>query len=141
MGECRTSARSFGVLAVMVGLARCGSPTRNDAGLDSPVDAGSDRQAMDVPGASCSHRDAGDDTRRRFLDMRITGLGFEAHNGASVHLYTSRGVLDEVYGAGEATIAGGGFTFDFPGACQRGYQQSISWFVDADKDGVCNAAA
>jgi len=73
--------------------------------------------------------------------MRITGTGFQAHDGSTVVLYTSRGILDEVYGAGQAAISSGGFTFDFPSGYQRAQRQGISWFVDADHDGVCNTGA
>jgi len=71
------------------------------------------------------------------LDMDITGIGFDAHNGRTVHLVTRTIANGAVFGSGDATIEGGGFAFHLRKGFQRFTYQEIFFFIDIDGDGRC----
>jgi hypothetical protein len=71
------------------------------------------------------------------LDIDITGVGFDAHEGRAVHLLTRNLSNGAIFGSGDAVVAGGGFAFHFPRGLERFTYQEIFFFVDADGDGKC----
>jgi len=131
--------RAMLVLAGLAGLVGCDRTAKLVPDAGTSVDADAEADADTDAAAACDPADAGADRRRAFLDLRVSGSGFEAHEGATVYLYTSQGLLDQIFGSGARTVAGGSFVFDFPGAYHRAEQQMIAWFVDADGDSACSA--
>lgn len=119
------------------------SPSLDASADDQPDSASLDASADGGPGSTdtgvlCQPGDAGADRLRSFIDLRITGVAFDEHNGSTIHLYTTP---SELYGLGTQVIAGGGFVLDLPSGYKRatGSTQAIVWFVDADGDGICNS--
>lgn len=119
--------------------------TTRDASADvQPESARRDASADVRPestdaGVLCQPGDAGADRQRSFIDLRITGVAFDEHNGSTIHLYAAGSSINDVYGFGTQVIAGAGFVLDLPGGYRRGSIQAIVWFVDADGDGTCNS--
>jgi hypothetical protein len=79
--------------------------------------------------------------RRPSLDIKVTGSGFDRHDGNPVHLLTRSSGTVALRGIGRGAIIGGRFTIYVPNGYQRGADQEILWFVDVDSDGKCGASA
>lgn len=73
------------------------------------------------------------------FDMNITGIGFDAHEGQTVHLLTRTVNNGAIFGSGAALVAGGGFAFHLRKGFQRFSYQEVLFFVDVDGDGTCTA--
>jgi hypothetical protein len=73
------------------------------------------------------------------LNFNVTGSGFAAHDGRTVHLLTRTATNGAIFGSGAAVVSGGGFTFYFRRGYERFTYQEIFWFVDVDGDGTCVA--
>lgn len=71
------------------------------------------------------------------LDIDITAVGFDAHEGQTVRLLTRTVDNGAIFGAGRASVVGGGFAFHFPRGFERFTYQEILYFVDTDGDGRC----
>jgi hypothetical protein len=71
------------------------------------------------------------------LDMNITGVGFDAYEGRTLHLVTRTTYNGAIFGSGEAIVTGGGFAFHFRRGYQRFTYQEVLFFVDIDADGGC----
>jgi len=124
------------------GSGGTGGATPGDASVTDARDSGplDDAAPTDASASSCEGVDGGTNARPRYLDMRISGAGFEAHEGRSVFLFT-RGSNSGVLGVGRATVVGGAFVLDLPKGYLRAGTQEIYWLIDTDGDGLCNEAA
>jgi hypothetical protein len=90
--------------------------------------------------AACEGVDGGSVTSPPYLDLDVTASGFAQHEGQTVFLVT-RASIAGVLGSGSAKVTGGAFAFHFPKGYKRASDQEILWLIDADGDGVCDAAA
>jgi hypothetical protein len=99
-----------------------------------------DAGAREAGAAACEGVDASVAGNPPYVDLNITASGFAEHEGKAVFLVTRVG-LGGVIGTGSATVRGGAFTLRFPMGYRRSSDQEVLWLIDADSDGLCNAAA
>ena len=116
-----------------------GGATSGAGGAVSTAGAGGAPSIGGGPGA-CDGIDAGAAAPAPYVDLDVTASGFAEHEGQPVFLLT-RANGDRTLGAGRAIVSGGAFSFHFPKGYMRGHAQEILWLLDADGDGVCDAAA
>jgi hypothetical protein len=115
---------------------------------DATADASHASDASDAPGvdagdataSACEGVDAGSAASLLYVDLNISASGFTEHEGQTVFLVTRSNTYG-VLGSGSAVVSGGAFAFHFPRGYQRASDQQIIWLLDADGDGVCDAAA
>jgi hypothetical protein len=71
------------------------------------------------------------------LDMNVTGTGFDAGEGRTVHLLARTVDNGAIFASGGAVVASGGFVLHFPRGFERFTYEEIMFFVDVDGDGRC----
>jgi hypothetical protein len=71
------------------------------------------------------------------LDMNVTGTGFDADEGRTVHLLARTVDNGAIFASGDAVVASGGFVLHFPRGFERFTYEEIIFFVDVDGDGRC----
>jgi hypothetical protein len=71
------------------------------------------------------------------LDMNVTGTGFDAHEGRTVHLLARTFDNGAIFASGQVVVASGGFVLHFPRGFERFTYEEIFFFTDVDGDGRC----
>jgi len=71
------------------------------------------------------------------LDIDITGVGFDAHEGQTVRLLARTLDNGAIFGSGSARVVGGGFALHLPRGFERYSYEEVIYFVDTDGDGRC----
>jgi hypothetical protein len=71
------------------------------------------------------------------IDMNVTGAGFDADEGRTVHLLARTVDNGAIFGSGQAVVANGGFVLRFPRGFERSTYEEIVFFADVDGDGRC----
>lgn len=71
------------------------------------------------------------------LDMNVTGTGFDAYEGRTVHLLARTVDNGAIFASGHAVVASGGFVLHCPRGFERSSYEEIVFFVDVDGDGRC----
>jgi hypothetical protein len=74
------------------------------------------------------------------LDMNVTGVGFDADEGRTVHLLARTVDNGAIFASGQAVVASGGFVLHFPRGFERFTYEEIVFFADVDGDGRCAPA-
>jgi hypothetical protein len=114
---------------------------------DTPRDANpSEIEARDAATAwdSCAH--PAEDVSVKgglpeFLDLNITGVGFQAHEAQRIRVVTFDPRDGTPLGDGIATIRDGTFYLHFPNGYYEFSYQRVFYYVDVNGDGQCDVAS
>lgn len=73
-------------------------------------------------------------------DLTLVGQGFSAHDGMTIHAgIVPQGSQDGFTWQSSATVAGGSFMMDAPGALTKGTVYNLHYYVDINGNGSCDA--